>query len=1272
MNEGAQAFDVFACPLAGTSLIEASAGTGKTWNLCGLYLRLLLERELEVQRILVVTFTKAATAELRERIRSRIVETLAFLQGAASDGQDPFVPRLVETLRGERGLADSDMATRLALALQTFDEASIFTIHGFCQRALSDTPFTAQMPLALEAVQDDSDFVSAAANDFWRQRVAGDRIDPALAAVLVKRKDSPEKFAKLLKRHLAKALAVALWPKGIEAPGAQAESTALGAAHEAARSLWHGQREAIVRCVLAALSQLHGGTYKADAVHAAALGWDAVLAGSDALAALDATPDKLDLLTTARLKPKKNCVAPEHLFFGAAQQLLDLRTSTEQALALTRLALLRDLLAEGSVALRQAKRQRRIVAFDDMLFNLHERLTGGDAPWLAAALRARFPAALIDEFQDTDPLQFAIFKTVYGDSTAPLFLVGDPKQAIYSFRNADLHTYLQARKEATAEYTLVENQRASGPLIDALNGLFGANERAFMLDGLGYRQVGLGAKPRQAFVDRTLARAPLQVWALPNDAQTGAPMLKQHAQAAVAAATAGEIARLLGAARQGDITLAGQPLRAGDIAVLVRSHRHGAAMRLALSAVGVGSVELSQASIYRSPDAEDLGRLLAAVLEPTRERLLKAALATAALGLDAAAIDALAADEAQMLAWVERFAASREAWRVRGVGFMLRALMQREHVAERLLARPDGERRLTNLLHLAECLHQAAEAHPAPDALLRWFQTQRQAEGSDDATQLRLESDRNLVQIVTIHKAKGLEYPVVFCPFLWDGRRGGFANGLDGVEYHDDAGRTVLDYRKGLDDEYNAAEVSRRNRLEAAAEDLRLIYVALTRAVHRCVLVAGGYLTKHSKSTSPKEAAGSLLNWLVAGDAQDPDTWLNGTRDLDAIAAAWAALAARHGPALAVAPLPDAVATPLAADRPAPESLAALPAPQSIPSAWWIGSYSALAHGAMHEQAAVDHDLRAEPTPAEQPPRLPTFATAAAQAIDPAAAQTPAPAPAPRLAEDDILRFPRGAAAGECLHAVFERIDFTDPAGWPATVADALRQHRASLPGSPAAAGFRTDSDGGGDIATATDAARARMLQRMLGDVLATPLPVGTAQPLRLGTVPHPRRLVELEFHLPAHRLEDRALNATLASLGYAVPRLAFGTLRGYLKGFIDLVVEHDGRYFIVDWKSNHLGDTPADYADHAEAPLAAAMLEHGYHLQALLYCVALDRLLRQRVAGYDPAQHFGGSLYLFVRGVRPGWTTPSGAPAGVVFDRPSPGALRRLSALFDSAEAAA
>jgi exodeoxyribonuclease V beta subunit len=702
----------------------------------------------------------------------------------------------------------------------------------------------------------------------------------------------------------------------------------------------------------------------------------------------------------------------------------------------------------------------------------------------------------------------------------------------------------------------------------------------------------------------------------------GQPLPKKRARRAAAEACAGEIARLIAAARRGEITLGGRPLSGGDIAVLVRSHAQGSEMRAALAVLGVGSVELSQASIFESPDAEDLERVLAAIAEPAREPLLRAALATDLFGFDAHRIDALSADESGLLALVTRFTAYRETWLQRGVGVMLRGLFVSEGVPGRLLTRPDGERRLTNLLHLSECLHQAAASHGTPELQLRWLQTQR-AEGSqDEAAQLRLESDRYLVQIVTIHKSKGLEYPVVFCPFLWDGHPGGSRIALEGREYHDDDGQPVIDFCTAPDDEAVKAQIA----LERAAENLRLVYVALTRAVQRCYLVVGDYTTQAFGRVSTAESHRGLLNWLVAGAGLSPAAWRQHKLPPAAIAAAWQRLGADPAGHVGLAPLP---AGPWARVEPAPvapEALAALPAPAHLPGAWWIGSYSSLSLGVRHEAAAVDHDARI---------------VASREALAAETAQAPAPD------EDDILHFPRGPEAGNCMHAVFERVDFSDESTWPAAIASALRDQPPGAPGDARAA------------------LRPRMLARMLGDVVNTRLPGGMA----LSQVARRRRLVELEFNLPAARLTSKALAALLRAHGYPVPTLSFGALEGYLRGFIDLVFEHAGTFHIVDWKSNHLGPSPADYGP---VPVAQAMQDHGYHLQYLLYTVALDRYLRRRWIGYRYEQHFGGATYLFVRGVRPGWQTARGEPMGVFSDRPARQLVEQLSTLFEpTAEAA-
>ena len=413
--------------------------------------------------------------------------------------------------------------------------------------------------------------------------------------------------------------------------------------------------------------------------------------------------------------------------------------------------------------------------------------------------------------------------------------------------------------------------------------------------------------------------------------------------------------------------------------------------------------------------------------------------------------------------------------------------------------------------------------------------------------------------------------------------------------------------------------IEEATKLEAAAETLRLIYVALTRAVHRCYLIAGTYATSSFGNITTAESTKSLLNWLVAGGAESPQGWFAGKRSPAEIAAAWTALAEREAPHLALALLPADPGIPVASPAPAPESLCALAPPRSLATAWRIGSFSALTSDSRSEAAASDHDAR-----------IADFARRIA-------------APPPAVAPDDILRFPRGPSAGDCLHAIFERIDFTDPAGWNDAIARGLFAHPQFLPGvrpseqAPALAG---------------------MAARMLADVMSATLTNGIV----LGAVPTHRRLTELEFSLPSPRVSAPALNATLRRLGYDVPRLAFRDLEGYLKGYIDLVFEHGGRYYVLDWKSNHLGCAASDYGP---AELRAAMTDHSYHLQYLLYALAVERYLKLRVPDYAHATHFGGVLYLFVRGVRPGWSNADGTPAGVFYDRPSAATLAALDALF-------
>ena len=1202
-----QPFDVYNTPLNGIDLIEASAGTGKTWNICGLYLRLLYELKLDVRQILVVTFTNAATAELRDRIRTRLVEMQRHLSDRPSSPTDPFVAELVRTLTERRKSTPEDMRLRTEVALQSFDDAAVFTIHGFCQRALADSAFAAGQAFTQELSPDDSDLLMEAAHDFWRRHIASSSLGAELSSFLLQKKDTPETFAAQIKRRLAKPLANYLWP---ETMPSGIDSQPLKNAYIAAKNEWQRSRDEILALLNAALGSLNKNSYKEKSIRDAAEGFDQWFIENNPLASMS-KDSKLHLLRsdilTARTTGKNP--TPQHLFFDLAEILTLERENAEQALALARLGLLQKLLHETPDLIRRRKQERRLLGFDDLLHNLHSTLTGGKYTWLADALRQRYPAALVDEFQDTDPQQYEIFDAIYRGHGNPLFMVGDPKQAIYRFRNADLNTYLRAKRTARTTYTISDNQRSTGELIDALNQLFLANSRAFMTPGLEYVQVGVGAKRPKPLEDHSLplSSAALTVWQLPNASQ--GHVSRSDAMRHAASATAAEIARLLAAARKDIITIDGQALQASQIAVLVRSHRQGSAIRQALAALNIGSVELSQTSVWASQDAEEIERVLTAIWTPARTALLRAALATELMGLDANAIEKISSSETDLMAFTQRFIDYRSLWLQHGIGFVFRQLLAMEHVSVRMLSRPDGERRMTNLLHIGELLHQTGQVHPSPDAQLRWLQTQRHEAQSSEASQLRLESDRNLVQILTIHKSKGLEFPVVFCPFLWDGYRRR-DHGLEGREYHAEDGTTVIDFHPNPE---NAKIISEIIREENDAEDLRLIYVALTRAIYRCYLVAGCYLSNQSTNQSKT----SLLNWVAAGNGCTPEEWIDGKRkkvEAEDIEMRWQDMARCSNGRISLSQIPLDKGSPVHADVHDLDELACRNLPSHTPSGWWISSFSGLTRDATHENSASEQDLL-----------LAELSVATHNSASTAS-------------EDDIINFPKGSRAGLCLHRAFELCDFASPASWPKAIASALAE-------------YPQESDGKSGLLPS-------MMMNMLTAVTETPLPDGIC----LRDITIGKRLNELGFYLPRSRLIITKLNQTLKNLGYDVPQLRSHEIECYLKGFMDMVFEHQGRYYILDWKSNFLGAAADDY-NHIRT--SEAMAENAYHLQYLLYTVALNRYLSLRVNNYRYEDHFGGVLYLFVRGVRPEWLNADGSACGVYFKKPAKADIAQFDALF-------
>ncbi|TIH10679.1 exodeoxyribonuclease V subunit beta [Pseudomonas leptonychotis] len=1169
---------------SGRSLIEASAGTGKTWTLTSLYARLLLEKKLSVSQILVVTFTTAATAELRERIRKRLAELLAVYDNGPSDD------KLLNDLHAQ--YPDAASHRRLLLAVHGFDEAAIFTIHGFCQRALQDAAFEAGGDFDNELTHDDREIIDALLADLWRHELAA--AEPEWAAFLVQQKITPQSLRKRLRNHLGKPY-LRIEPQ----PGTHSDMAALRAAWQQAQRLWQGESAAW----LEQLKAFDG--FKSNMCNAAKLGvWQAELDGyfSDAAALFSKTEAHRRLAREGLNKAsKKGCEAPANPLAAALQELCDALDAAQPEAEQRLIDLQVRLIGQLNEQLPQRKAAQRLLAFDDLLNKLQQALQGEGGEHLATTLRTQYPVALIDEFQDTDPVQYRVFHRIYEDN-GDLCFVGDPKQAIYAFRGADLATYLQARSEAARQYSLTTNHRSTPELIASLNQLFD-RPMPFAEPGLAYQQVGASDKARPQLVLPPVEGeqdAPLALVWLDNDY-----LGKGEAGALVARDTARRIASVLAASSRGEAYFNNEggeqsatrtPIKGGDIAVLVASHRQASEVAAELAARGVPSVRRGKENVWHSEEADELSAVLAAYAEPGREGALRYALASRLLGRSAADLAACSEDAH---AWdAEREAAERyhQLWQQQGFMRAFRAWLDEQKVAQRLLALVDGERRLTNLLHLAELLQTESLQRPGLEQLLSWFNAQRSAEAHGEEALLRLESDAERVQIVTIHTSKGLEYPLVFCPYLWDGA---LLYQHEDISCHADDGTPLLDLGSEQLDVHRE-----RARHERFAEKLRLTYVALTRAGERLWLHWGPVDCKPKKDGTLSDSGlhSSALAWLLHGrelPGEDALAELAGhmqSLSPQGVHAEIQQLVASSSGHMSIQPLRDSEASAAGEQRaPAPQQLSTLQ--RSLHSAWRVGSFSGLAAG-MHMEAP-DRDGLVIPDASE--PGTGFFA------------------------------FPRGARAGTCLHAILE-----DWARDKASLADLIE---------PGLSGHGISND--------WNAVALEQLQQVIDcDLDGQGLTLSGLNPLR--------RLPELGFTFPVAGLDMQRLRAILSDPAHGLPapmrdaaaRLEFDSLKGFLKGFIDLTFEHDGRWYIADYKSNWLGPDASYYG--GDRLLQALAAEH-YYLQYLIYLVALRRFLRQRLDDFQSDQ-LGGAYYLFLRGM------PS---VGVYFSRPADGLLDALDTLF-------
>jgi exodeoxyribonuclease V beta subunit len=1163
---GNQTFDSASTELEKrVTLLEASAGTGKTYALARIFLRLVAEEGVETGKILTVTFTTAATEELRDRIRGLLVEAYETLTEPPKLKEEA----VFERLRNLKNVPVEECIRRIRLAITCIEEAIISTIHGFCNRVLSENSFETQSLFDTELNKASKDMVKEGVDEYWRDRFASANpvVSAAASTTKIKPADMVDFFDSLPRTQD--------YELGFrEESDFQNLLEQLLQGFEKLKLAWAAGQGDYSDYVSTCLSRKNARANTQLARHVRILN-QCLNQGEISPAGFEI----LDDMRASRLTAKKEFRERDVPSFAReAESFCLILESFGRAV---RVDCVRYL--EEKMSLWKAK--RGVVFFDDLLSLTAHAVNSEseDGQSLRVCLRDSFDAVLIDEFQDTDPVQFEIFSRLFGQKNEHwLFLIGDPKQSIYRFRGADLEAYFEfAQKTNAQKYSLDTNFRTVTPLVESVNAFFEKSDKPFLHKELSFVPVNPNRKGPadrdKLFMDGNHAAFVIRELDWRKDKEPSVEVARE----AIRMDMANEIEYLLS-----EGTIGGNKVRPKDIAVLVRSNPDARKVWQSFRKRGLPAVVFTDVSLFDSPEAKEILWVLEGMVNARNERAIKRALATGLLGMTSGDFQLWQDKPEKWDEWIGIFRECLENWRKKGVYVALHQLFRVTHAIPKNLCRPDGERRVTNFLHLAEVLHRATSNHPlSPSSLLVWLRARiEQNDSSDEEYQLRLESQSESIRILTVHKSKGLEYPIVFLPGL-SFPSGGYR---DDFKYHREDGKLVVDLEKTASDDAKARGV-----IEEEQEDARVLYVALTRSASRCYLYHAP--VKISSNARVPAQVRMMRSWATDGNTAGTER-----NSLAKQASAWVDTLGGRAEYNRFTTHQSEIIDFEKDETNRTESVdlqtESWDENRHIPDAKIVESFSGLS-----KQVGFDgRDLDGTDDGQWQQEDI--------------------------IAEENqpIFKFPAGAHAGNFMHDVFEHLNFSDSSGWKEFISKKLVDHQFdSKQWTP-------------------------VILDMVHQVMGSELEQGFCLNLLNDT----DRLEEMEFyfpvssgflpelaqHLPAHSKLKKYLDRISADECMRIDG------DGYLKGLIDLTFRRDGRYYILDWKSNKLSGSSKGFDDKE---VEREMLTHHYVLQYHIYTVALHRFLQSRMKEYSYERNFGGVYYLFVRGLR------KGSDRGVFYDLP-------------------
>ena len=1114
--------------LQGSNLIEASAGTGKTYSIAILALRLVMEKNIPIQEILMVTFTKAAVAELETRVRLFI--RLAHMVCVGQKIEDKKINDLVLESIGH--FQRPEVERRLKTAILFLDETAINTIHGFCQRTLNEYAFETNQIFGSGATSEAelNLVLEASVNQFWRKEITRLEIELLRHLEAGFKREDLKQFAKNVLGGQVLVQLEPYEPDFLEL-NKQKELVAVLTEFEAA--------------IEAVINQAKGYL---DANYTDLM--DKVLADNNAKKNYPELLDNPDELFKEVLKNRE--IKYIKKIFGDLLDILDQAVEPQKELQYEVDVFANKLqqfaLEQIVKEVKELKERNSFLTFDDMIQKLHEAVVVKNHLSLRDALRIKYKAVFIDEFQDTDKMQYEIFSHLFSEAPSILFFIGDPKQSIYAWRKADINTYFSAKKMVKNVYGMNTNFRSSDAIVAAQNAFFKPKsdfdtfEYRGAADAIEYIHVDAPIDNEKGdFVSGIGVEKPISI-------------IKESSKNKIANSTAAIVVKLLGDNGYGIVSKGvKRSIKPSDIGILVRSNFEGKLIKQILSKANIPAITIDETKLSDTIEAKEILYVLRAVFEISRSNINKALLSNLS-GLNLESV--LTINEESVL---NQFKSYQETWIQNGVFVMLMRFISDYKVKTHLLEQDhaSGERQLSNVLQLLEILHKTQTFNQyAPNELINWLQKAiENSSAAGDEFEQRIESDEDAVKILTIHKSKGLEYNVVIAPYL------DLQPVVKGYPSFRDPVNSI--YYFGNPRLMSEAQNAALN-LQLQQENRRLIYVAITRAKYKCYVI---------ENSSSRQKIGSALDPILrAVEEVKPD-------EIEFINPIEMDSAFRYKSGHKKFPLDYAKAQRFDLKE----------------VNWRKLSYTYL---------NPEH------------PIVPKLSSGIGQDV---------------YGDFIFKKLKKGAFTGNLLHSIFENIAFNDRYHWDKIVKRSLKR-----------------------LALVNQELYNEHLLNLLDHVTETDLNDGQ-RTFKLSEVGNELRLNEFEFDFSVKPFQSQAIKQ-LSTPEVPFHLRHFDQLEGMMNGKIDLFFEHAGKYYILDWKSNFLGDRLEDYG---QDEVWAAMDENNYHLQYHIYTSAVCKYLKMRKADFNYETDFGGVFYLFLRGVR------KDGNFGVFFHKPEYGIIDQLSFHF-------